>query len=113
MAGMITEDTAPAEQPGAEPAPESAREQEVRAVAQHRQHAFEIQGVDWNVSALCFRRSEIAKVFAKEFSRRELFARRIGMPLSPAEPKWAALYNANAGAETQTLGRVVVRVVES
>jgi hypothetical protein len=52
-------------------------------------------------------------VFAKEFSRRELFARRIGMPLSPAEPKWAALYNANVGAEQQRLNRVVVRVLDS
>jgi hypothetical protein len=97
--------------PAPEPAPATPSD-EIRAVAEHRQHAWEIRSVDYNVSVLCWRRSDIAKTFDREFKRRRLISARIAMPLSPAEPKYLELWNANPGAETQTLGRVVVRVID-
>jgi hypothetical protein len=63
----------------ATPAPAPATE-EIRAVAVHKSFAWEVRSVDFNVSATCFRRSEIAKIFEREFKRREMLAARIGMP---------------------------------
>jgi hypothetical protein len=104
-------DTNPIEQ-SATPAPAPAAE-EIRAIAVHRNFAWEVRAVDYNVSCICFKRADIVKIFEREFKRREMHAARIGMPLSPADPKYAEFWNAAADAEQQRLGRVVVRVIES
>jgi hypothetical protein len=86
MIGMMNEDTVPAQQPAAAPTPtpSAAPSDEIRAVAQHRNFAWEVRGVDFNISLCCWKRGEIAKQFEKEFKRRELIAKRLSMPLSPA-----------------------------
>jgi hypothetical protein len=111
MSEETTETTIPIAPP-ATSAPAPATE-EIRAVAVHKNFAWEVRSVDFNVSATCFRRADIVKIFAREFSRPELLAKRIGMKLTAAEGKYLELWNAAAEGENQRLGKVVVRLIES
>jgi hypothetical protein len=72
-----------------------------------------VRGVDYNISCLCWKRSEMAKQFDREFKRRELLAKRIGMKLTAAKGKYLELWNAATEGEHQRLGKVVVRLIES
>jgi hypothetical protein len=97
---MTEETTIPIEQSGA---PELApAAEEIRGIAQHRN--FRVGSKIRSISCI-WKRGEIAKQFEQEFKRREV--------LSPADAKYAVLWNAAADGEQQRLGRVVVRVIES
>jgi hypothetical protein len=106
----MTEETIPIEQSDA-PAPAPAAD--VRAIAQHRNFAWEVRAVDFNVSCTCFKGADIVKIFEREFKRRELLAKRIRMKLTAAEGKYLELWNAAAEGEHQRLAKVVVRLIES